>query len=115
RERALLNMAAHHGPVTAVDAARLLNVTVGAADAMLTDLAKRDPDRLAVDVDDQGVVWYRIARPFLDPAGAGVGQRLRVEPGGADGLGRGLTSDDSDDRSLESEISGRRNGGGHLP
>jgi hypothetical protein len=64
RDQALLSMAGHHGPVTAVDAARLLNVTVAAADAMLTELAKREPERLAVDVDDQGVVWYRIARPF---------------------------------------------------
>ena len=63
-DQALLSMAGHHGPVTAVDAARLLNVTVASADAMLTELAKREPERVAIDVDDQGVVWYRIARPF---------------------------------------------------
>src|ERR1700722_475573 len=66
RDQALLSMAGHHGPVTAVDAARLLNVTVATADAMLTELAKRDPDRIALDVDDQGVVWYRLARPFSE-------------------------------------------------
>ena len=66
RDQALLSMAGHHGPVTAVDAARLLNVTVATADAMLTELAKRDPERIAVDVDDQGVVWYRLARPFSE-------------------------------------------------
>ena len=66
RDQALLSMAGHHGPVTAVDAARLLNVTVASADAMLTALAKREPERVAMDVDDQGVVWYRVARPFSE-------------------------------------------------
>jgi hypothetical protein len=66
RDQALLSMAGHHGPVTAVDAARLLNVTVASADAMLTALAKREPERIAMDVDDQGVVWYRVARPFAE-------------------------------------------------
>ena len=78
RDQALLSMAGHHGPVTAVDAARLLNVTVAAADAMLTELAKRDPERIAVDVDDQGVVWYRLARPFSDAEPA-PGEGLRVD------------------------------------
>ncbi len=78
RDQALLSMAGHHGPVTAVDAARLLNVTVAAADAMLTELAKREPERVAIDVDDQGVVWYRIARPFdVGPVGPADG-RVRV-------------------------------------
>ena len=70
-------MAGHHGPVTAVDAARLLNVTVAAADAMLTELAKREPERIAIDVDDQGVVWYRLARPFA-VAHAAAGERERT-------------------------------------
>jgi hypothetical protein len=78
RDQALLSMAGHHGPVTAVDAARLLNVTVASADAMLTELAKRDPDRIAVDVDDQGVVWYRLARPFSEFAPA-TGERVRID------------------------------------
>ncbi len=85
-DQALLSMAGHHGPVNAVDAARLLNVTVAAADAMLTELAKREPERIAVDVDDQGVVWYRVARAFAEaPPPDG---RVRVgesddDPGGA--------------------------------
>jgi hypothetical protein len=62
-EQALLAMAAHHGAVTAADAARALGLSVADADAVLTALAKRDPDRMAVDVDDQGVVWYRAVVP----------------------------------------------------
>jgi hypothetical protein len=75
-EQALLAMAAHRGAVTADEAARSLGVGPAEADAMLTALAKREPDRVAVEVDEQGVVWYR--------ASAGPGEpipRVRVEPG----------------------------------
>jgi hypothetical protein len=66
REQALLAMAAA-GPagrggrygVTAPAAARALGISVEEADAVLTALAKSDPDRMAVDLDDQGMVWYR--------------------------------------------------------
>jgi hypothetical protein len=80
RDQAILSMAGHHGPVTATDAARLLNVTIPEADAMLTELAKRDPDRFSVDIDDQGVVWYRLANPFAIPSpGAAPTDRVRVD------------------------------------
>jgi hypothetical protein len=80
-DQALLSMAGHHGPVTATDAARLLNVSIAEADAMLTELAKRDPDRLSVDIDDDGIVWYRLANPFAIPI-PGVplpSDRVRIE------------------------------------
>jgi hypothetical protein len=64
-DSALLAMAAA-GPgvggrygVTAAMAARALGIPADEADGLLTTLAKDDPDRLAVDVDDQGAVWYR--------------------------------------------------------
>lgn len=75
RTQALLAMAAHRGQVRAVDAARALGLGVAEADAMLTELAKREPERVAVDVDDDGVVWYRVA--------ASPGEaipRMRVSP-----------------------------------
>lgn len=83
-DQALLAMAGHHGPVTATDAARLLNVSIPVADAMLTELAKRDPDRLSVDIDDQGVVWFRLANPF-GASFSGLSEtsadgRVRVDP-----------------------------------
>ncbi len=74
--KALLAMAAHRGAVTARDAAQALGIGVADADAMLTALAKSDPDRVAVDVDDQGNVWYRVS--------AGPGEplpRVRVGDG----------------------------------
>jgi hypothetical protein len=82
REHALLGLAAHRGTVTAVDAATALGVGVAEADAMLTDLAKREPDRVAVDVDDQGVVHYRIANLAGDA-------RVRVQPNDGWRVGEG--------------------------
>jgi hypothetical protein len=75
REQALLAVVAHRGSVTASEAAQALGVSVADADAALTDMAKRDPDRVSVDVDDQGVVRYRIARI--------AGERVRVEAEGS--------------------------------
>ena len=63
REQALLAVAARQGAVTAADAARALGIGVAEADESLTALAKRDPEHLAVDVDEQGVVWYRAVAP----------------------------------------------------
>jgi len=88
REQALVALAQHHGRLTAADAARVLRVPIPVADGMLTDLAKRDPERIAVDVDDQGVVWYRAiaAMPhvrvdaFETPGPGGA----RVDAGGSD-------------------------------
>jgi len=74
RAQALLAVVAHRGSVTAAEAAQALGVGVAEADAMLTELAKREPDRLAVDVDDQGIVRYRLARIAGD-------SRVRVEAG----------------------------------
>lgn len=78
RDQALLAMAAHKGSVTAEEAGRALGVSTADADAMLTDLAKRDPEHVGVDVDDQGVVWYRFARAPGQPL-----PRVRVDASGA--------------------------------
>jgi hypothetical protein len=86
REQALLAMAAHRGQITATDAARALGWGVAEADAMLTALAKSDPDRVAVDVDDQGVLWYRVSAAPGEPIPrmrvAAPGDEVRVAPQG---------------------------------
>jgi hypothetical protein len=86
REQALLALAAHRGAVTATEAARALGVGTAEADAMLTALAKREPERVAVDVDDEGVVWYRVSASPGEPIprirvgeGVRVGAREREE------------------------------------
>lgn len=80
RSQALLAMAAHRGAVTARDAAQALGTSVAEADAMLTALAKADPERVGVDVDDQGNVWYRVAAAPGEPLPhVRVGPAVRVE------------------------------------
>jgi hypothetical protein len=71
RDNALLALAAHKGSVHAIDAARSLGVSVEEADAMLTDLAKRAPEAMTVDIEESGEVSYR----FVD-------SRIRVDDGG---------------------------------
>jgi hypothetical protein len=81
--QALLAMASHKGAVTASDAAQALGIGVAEADAMLTSLAKSDPDRVAVDVDDLGNVWYRVAAAPGEPlphVRVGDGARVAEEP-----------------------------------
>jgi hypothetical protein len=85
REQALLAVVAHRGSVTATEAAHALGVTLAEADAALTDLAKRDPDRVSVDVDDQGVVRYRITHIAADArVRVEAGEGWRAEGAGAD-------------------------------
>jgi hypothetical protein len=79
REQALLALAAEKGGITATDAARAVGMSIVEADAMLTAVAKREPERLSVDVDDQGAVWFRAAAPAphvrvgnVDPQGRWV-------------------------------------------
>jgi hypothetical protein len=79
--QALLALASHKGAITARDAAAALDVPVAQADAMLTQLAKSDPERVAVDVDDQGVVWYRVAATAGQPAAGAPRVRVEETPG----------------------------------
>jgi hypothetical protein len=85
RERALLSMLSDRGRVSAVQAGGMLGMRVDEADAHLTDLAKQQPDRVAVDVDEEGTVWYRAATvPFpqgswVPPARVRVDQRSAAE------------------------------------
>src|SRR5580658_10898441 len=65
-EQALLELVAHRGTITATDAAVALGLGIAEADDKLTALAKRHPERIAVDVDDEGLVRYRIARLGAD-------------------------------------------------
>ena len=81
REQALLALAEQRGPMTAGDASRALGILLSEADAMLTELAKREPDRVAVEVDDRGLIWYRIA-PIDGP--------LRVRVDGYEDAGDGV-------------------------
>jgi hypothetical protein len=83
REQALLALVAHRGAVTAAEAASALGVGAGEADAMLTALAKREPEHIAIDVDDQGVVRYRASSAEAFDARVRVAESVRVDEAGA--------------------------------
>jgi hypothetical protein len=96
REQALLALAAERGGITAADGARVLGTTPQDADALLTALAKREPERLGVDIDDQGVIWFR-------PAGVRIGSDAGPFAGGhARGAG-GVRIDATDRRARDEQ------------
>lgn len=103
REQALLAFAAQRGRVRAEDVAQAFGVGVAEADAMLTDLAKREPDKVALDVDDDGVVWYRAASGSPVRIGDAAAAHVRVS-GGA-GAGDGIDESEAEiDREVEDVV-----------
>jgi enoyl-CoA hydratase/carnithine racemase len=66
-EEALLEWAAQRGSCTSEEAGRALGIPTLDADRILTDVAKKEPERLAMDVGDDGMVRYR---PLIDEGGA---------------------------------------------
>ncbi len=59
QERALFALAQHRGGIlTAQDVATALGMTATEADALLTHYAKTDPDRVKLEVDDNGLITF---------------------------------------------------------
>jgi hypothetical protein len=84
-DQALLALAQERDAVSAADAATALGVRPNQADALLTALAKREPERIAVEVDDHGVLWYRAAPGFARvSAGPSAVRVAPPEPAEAD-------------------------------
>jgi hypothetical protein len=70
RVRAIMALAQTRGGIlTAIDVARATDIGPGDADALLTDLAKTQPELCTLEVDEQGQIFYRFANaPWLtDP------------------------------------------------
>ena len=94
-EQALLQLVAHRGTITATDAAIALSLGIADADDKLTVLAKTQPERIAVDVDDDGIVRYRIARwasddrPRVSPEDRSPDDGLEADPGVPGGREKG--------------------------
>ena len=81
RQQALYALAANRGGLlTPVDAARSLGLSVSDVDAVLSEWAKRDPDHVSLEVDEEGELFYLFSRPGqrIDT----FGKRYRVEPEG---------------------------------
>jgi hypothetical protein len=75
-EHALLSLVQQRGAVSAAEGARALGLGLTAADEVLTALAKREPELVAVEIDDQGTVYYRAAAALGTPP-----RRVRVDGG----------------------------------
>jgi hypothetical protein len=79
QERALFALASQHGwTLRAADVAEALDMTLEQADAHLTDLAKREMERVTVELDDNGQIYYRFDADEL--SGWAARSRMRVSP-----------------------------------
>lgn len=80
RVKAIFALAAHRGGViTARDVAAAHHMPVDQADALLTALAKEASERVTLEIDDNGGIYYRfpesIARNVPPPAGSWASRR----------------------------------------
>lgn len=67
QEQAIFALAqTRRGRLRAMDVSASLGMQVMDADTLLTDMAKKLPDHMAVDVDDQGELIYRFPRIDLE-------------------------------------------------
>jgi hypothetical protein len=97
RQQAIYALAANRGGMlTALDAARALNLSVKDVEAVLNDWAKNDSDHISMEVDDNGEMFYLFSRPGqrLDT----FGKRYRVEPEGRVRVIEALESDEAQEQ-----------------
>lgn len=73
-QHALLSLVQQRGAISAAEGARALGVGLTAADEVLTALAKREPELVVLEIDDQGTVYYRAAASLGTQA-----WRVRIE------------------------------------
>jgi hypothetical protein len=83
REQAIYALAGHRGGVlTAEQVAPVLGTSAEEADAVLTAMAKEQSDKVTLDLDEQGRVYYRFANaPWYADSRFRVGEE--AEPGRA--------------------------------
>jgi hypothetical protein len=79
---AVFALAGHRGGVlTALDVAQAAGMKEEEADALLTDLAKTQPDKCSLEVDEHGAIYYRFANaPWDADPRFRVGASTRVAP-----------------------------------
>jgi hypothetical protein len=66
RVRAVLALAqTRSGILTANDVARATDILPNEADALLTELAKTQPELCSLEVDDQGQIYFRFANAWM--------------------------------------------------
>jgi hypothetical protein len=103
REQALYALAANRdGLLTAVDGARALNLEVAHVEAVLGDLAKRDPEHVSLEIDEEGALFYLFSRP--GDRRDTFGKRYRVEPEGRVRVLDALAADAAESETDESRL-----------
>jgi hypothetical protein len=81
RARALRAFSASHGGIVrALDAARILNLSLEQADGVMMDLARRD--NASVEYDQRGDIFYRLDASMLDEdtLSSRISSDVRVDP-----------------------------------
>jgi hypothetical protein len=103
REQALFALATNRGGLlTAVDGARALNLSVADVEAVLSDLAKRDPEHVSLEIDEEGALFYAFSRP--GDRRDTFGKRYRVEPEGRVRVLDALEPDAAESETEESRL-----------
>lgn len=72
---------ARGGVVTALDVGRSLNMPVDGADQILTEMTKKHPEYVSIEVDDNGNLFYKLTG-VAEQQGARFGVKYRVEADG---------------------------------
>jgi hypothetical protein len=107
-DQALLGLAGERELISAPDVASALGLPVPQADALLTALAKREPERIAVEIDDQGVLWYRAMTGLARVGGVEVEPARGASPAGPERRARVGDDVESDADAAELAARGRR-------
>jgi hypothetical protein len=83
RAQAVFALAGHRGGVlTALDVSQAIGVSPEDADALLTDLAKTQPDHCALELDEHGAIYFRFENaPWTADSRFRVGNSARVAVG----------------------------------
>jgi hypothetical protein len=80
RVEAIYALAVHRaGTLTASDAARALQLDVRGADALLSDLAKTEPDSVSLEFDGEGQTFYLFSHAGTPPHPFGAKYRVSSE------------------------------------
>ncbi|WP_394822643.1 hypothetical protein [Pendulispora albinea] len=85
REQAIFALARNRGGMlSAMDVSQALNLPLPAADELLTTFAKEDPERVRLELDDSGGIYYLFPQIALTPGPRVAGPGVRVaEPAAA--------------------------------
>jgi hypothetical protein len=101
REQAIFALAQKRGgTVTAAAVAQVLQLDEQAADTLLSDMAKRAEDRVQLEVDDEGRLYYVVRDGAANVRARNEPSPARVRVGAYDSRDSSPAASDSDERRL---------------